>query len=242
MSAGASGAAQPAAVVRPSDDEDEARERKARRSPLAQLLHALNQPLTGLQCSLEVTLAATRTNEHYVKTLREGLALTERMRMLVEALREVVETGETGGGAMPGIDERELCAALQEAVEELRPVAGQKNVQISPHTPQGLSASAHSPQTGGPGGVFLLVESALALAAPGTVMRIHAGSAGNYVFRVQWETEKVEAALSRPELGLLVAQAQLEQRGLEWERRKDGRSEVVTIRWPCGASSAGRSA
>ena len=32
-----------------------------KRSPLGQLLHALNQPLTGLQCSMEVALAVPRT-------------------------------------------------------------------------------------------------------------------------------------------------------------------------------------
>ena len=61
------------------------------RGPLAQLLHALNQPLTGLQCSMEVALASPRTVEQYAQGLREGLELTERMRALVEAIREVAD-------------------------------------------------------------------------------------------------------------------------------------------------------
>ncbi len=64
------------------------------RSPLAELLHALNQPLTGLQCSMEVALAGPRTNEEYVQGLREGLVLTGRMRVLVEAIREVMDGGD----------------------------------------------------------------------------------------------------------------------------------------------------
>src|ERR1700676_3753274 len=62
------------------------------RSPLAHLLHALNQPLTGLQCSMELALSGPRRPEECVRTLREGLELTERMRILVEAIRELTDS------------------------------------------------------------------------------------------------------------------------------------------------------
>jgi len=55
------------------------------------LLHALNQPLTGLQCSLELALVSPRPAEQYVRTLREGLELTGRMRVLVQAVRELAD-------------------------------------------------------------------------------------------------------------------------------------------------------
>jgi hypothetical protein len=58
------------------------------------LLHALNQPLTGLQCSMEVALASPRPIEYHVPRLREGLDLTERMRSLVDAIREVADGGK----------------------------------------------------------------------------------------------------------------------------------------------------
>ena len=45
-------------------------------APRAHLLHALNQPLTGLQCSLELAVAGLHSAEHYIRTLREGLELT----------------------------------------------------------------------------------------------------------------------------------------------------------------------
>jgi len=73
---------------------EDARRKTANRSPLAQLLHALNQPLTGLQCSMEVALGRPRTNEEYVQGLRQGLELTGRMRALVQAIREVAEVEE----------------------------------------------------------------------------------------------------------------------------------------------------
>src|SRR5258708_36391313 len=89
------------------------------RSPMEQLLHGLNQPLTGLQCSMEVALASPRSVEYYVQGLRDGLALTERMRTLVEAMREVAgagaETNErSGGGGGENL--------FQEGGGELRPV------------------------------------------------------------------------------------------------------------------------
>jgi hypothetical protein len=64
-------------------------------SPLTHLLHALNQPLTGLQCSLELAVAGPRRTEQYIRTLREGLELSARMRLLVEAIRELTDTSPT---------------------------------------------------------------------------------------------------------------------------------------------------
>src|SRR5579863_8354522 len=66
----------------------------ASRSPLQHLLHALNQPLTGLHCSLELALVGQRTPEQYVRALSEGLELAGRMSVLVGAIRELVETEE----------------------------------------------------------------------------------------------------------------------------------------------------
>ena len=92
------------------------------RSPLAHLLHALNQPLTGLQCSLELALASPRRREEYVRTLREGLQLIERMRILVEGVRELTaqscaastdqfdfDSAAAGDGRRPG-----SCSGVQE--------------------------------------------------------------------------------------------------------------------------------
>ncbi len=80
------------------------------RSPLERLLHGLNQPLTGLQCSMEVALASPRSVEYYVERLRDGLALTERMRALVEAMREVVDV-EAISDKEPGDKPSNLAAS-----------------------------------------------------------------------------------------------------------------------------------
>src|SRR5579863_8922683 len=106
----------------------------ASRSPLQHLLHALNQPLTGLHCSLELALVGQRTPEQYVDAMREGLELTERMGVLVAAIREVVdlrgERQHDGSQPIPvGAGYGEVTALdglLREAVGELQPVAKAK--------------------------------------------------------------------------------------------------------------------
>jgi signal transduction histidine kinase len=212
---------------------------------LAQLLHALNQPLTGLQCSLEVTLAAPRTNERYVKSLRDGLALTERMRALVQAVREIVEINERGQSeAAEILDTTELGSVLREAVEELKPVAEEKQVQITWHGPSipGNSAcTAEMRRSAMAQGVFRLLESALALTARGAVLRIDFGSAADEGWiLMEWQSscEALPSALSGPELGLLLAQAQFEKSGAEWERQRLDGGEMLKIRLP-GTACAG---
>jgi hypothetical protein len=202
----------------------------AGRSPLAQLLHALNQPLTGLQCSMEVALATPRTPDQYVRCLREGLELTERMRALVEALREVADVGEEKNERQETI---ELKALLRETVEDLKPVAEVKNIRI---TLDGAGTSAVAVSTGRrtiAGAVFRFLESALSLAARDNGLLVETGSepAGAWV-RVRWHMGRTSSAFSRPELGLLVARASLERTGAVWLRERSETFETVTVRLP----------
>jgi hypothetical protein len=209
------------------------------RSPLAQLLHALNQPLTGLQCSMEVALAGPRTPEQYVHGLREGLELTERMRALVEAIREVVD-GEEENNSKP--ETTALKPVLREVLDDLKPVAEVKSVRVA------LDCAADSPLALPVGRrrsaalVFRLLESALSLAARGSVLRIEAGAAelgGDQGWvRIGWQAGSAAAAFSRPELGLLVAQAVLEQAGAAWERARTENMDTVTVRLPIAAGSS----
>src|SRR5208282_797823 len=101
------------------------------RGALAHLLHALNQPLTGLQCSLELAVAGPRPSEQYVRTLREGLELTARMRILVEAVRELADLQTSRQESeTPEVEPLLLDALLRDAVTDLLPVAESKRVQI----------------------------------------------------------------------------------------------------------------
>ena len=90
------------------------------RSPRAHLLHALNQPLTGLQCSLELALAKPQSLENYTRVLRVGLDLTGRMRVLVEAIRELEDAASAGPGE---VEPFLLDVLLRDTVSDLSPVA-----------------------------------------------------------------------------------------------------------------------
>jgi signal transduction histidine kinase len=199
---------------------------KGSRSALAHLLHALNQPLTGLQCSMEVALASPRTIEQYVRGLREGLELTERMRTLVEAIREVTDIE---GNTAP-VEVVELRAVLGEVVDDLKPVAEVKRVRITlPCSPASLEIRAVRPMLAT--ALFRLLESALSLAAAETELRIEAGGGlAEVLIRLQWSPGRAPGAFSHSELGLLIAQAGWERIGAQWERERIESVETVTVR------------
>lgn len=208
----------------------------AGRSPLGQLLHALNQPLTGLQCSMEVALARARTPEQYVEGLRQGLELTERMRVLVGAIREVTDAGIEGKEELETID---LTGLLREVVEELAPVAEVKSVCLTLDCAASAALTVKAGRRRMVNVVFRLVESALGLAVRGSAVRIEAGGeSGAAWIRVRWQGG-APSLLLQPELGLLVAQAGWERTGAEWERERVEDRETVTVRLP-GVSSGNR--
>src|ERR1700734_299364 len=211
------------------------------RGPLAQLLHALNQPLTGLQCSMEVALASPRTVEQYAQGLREGLELTERMRALVEAIREVADVDAvTPTDADSALDSETgttvLRSLLDEIVGDLAPVAGSKGVRVTldDSSTSGLMVKAKRPQLAAL--MFRLIEAALSLADWGTVLRIEVDRGLNPApsparIRIEWRAKKKasRSAFSRSELGLLVVQAGLERVGAEWRREHAKDLETLTI-------------
>lgn len=213
--------------------------RNPMRSPLEQLLHALNQPLTGLQCSMEVALAGPRTPEQYVQGLHEGLELTERMRALVEGLREVVD-GEKEKHEEPEMNTIDLKTLLREVVDDLEPVAEAKGVRIELDWTGAFSLALNAGRRRLGTVVFRIVESAIGLADAGSVLQIEAGGVTNgdntnkdeAWIRLEWLAESSGSAFSRAELGLLVAQAGWEHMGAHWERQRTENLETVTVRLP----------
>lgn len=214
---------------------------------LAQLLHALNQPLTGLQCSIEVALASPRTVEQYVQRLREGLELTERMRALVETIREVANVDEGLELQSREIENRkfenqelenqeldtmDVNNTLREAADDLAPVAEMKGVHMGLNCSPPFSLVARGERRRTARTIFRLLESALSLADPGSLLQVETGGRpeGAWI-RIRWQGE-VAPRFSRPELGLLIAQAGWERDGAEWERKRTENVDTVTIRLP----------
>lgn len=223
-----------------AQDGAQNRARKGDRSPLAQLLHALNQPLTGLQCSMEVALASPRTVEHYARTLRDGLLLTERMRALVEAIREVTDLEAESNQPAEALAVNVL---LQEAVDDLAPVAETKDVRIildcssldcsTLECPAVSSLEIEAARSSVAVAIFRLLESALGLTAAGGDLRIQAnGGEAEVCLHLQWRVTGAAGAFSPSEAGLWVAQAGWERLGARWERERVDSLESVSIRMP----------
>lgn len=238
------------------------------RSPMEQLLHGLNQPLTGLQCSMEVALAAPRAVEYYAQRMREGLELTRRMRTLVTAICELVE-GEREIKSNAIENRIDLQEILREVMTDLEPVAEGKRVHLMLGGNGGVRAWVKGGRPKLSALVFRMLESALSEAARGSVLRIEIGegigegvegtneeardkfgaekrrAAGDAWFRMGWESAERWAELSPPEMGLLVAQASWEQVGARWARERTETTETVametvTVRLP-GVAGEGNS-
>jgi len=208
----------------------------AERSPRAQLLHALNQPLTGLQCSMEVALATSRTPAQYMRVLREGLELTERMRALVEAIREVTDVEEEKPEKPESIA---LKTVLRETMDDLKPVAAIKNICMRLDGPETFAVAMSAGGRTVSSALFRLLESAVSLAARDHELLVEAGSApAEAWFRVKWRAVRPSSVLSRPELGLMVARASLERAGARWQRERSETWETVTVRLPSVSKSA----
>lgn len=233
------------------------------RSPLQHMLHALKQPLTGLHCSLELALVGQRTPEQYVRTLREGLELAGRMSVLVAVIGELVENQEEasqehlqgneneGNGlklGSVGAGEREVIALdtlLRQAVDELQPVAGAKQGQILLHcnVPLPVYAARHPLA----GVLFRFLDSALSLTAAGGDLRIRAhAESGQARLQVRWDAGSEARGVdfsSRPELGLLLAEAGWKRLGGDWSRERSpegaGSFHTVVARLPLAADGHG---
>lgn len=200
------------------------------RSPLAHLLHALNQPLTGLQCSLELAVAGPRPTEHYVRTLREALELTQRMRILVEAIREL---GDTHPPDPQAVEPFLLDTLLRSTVEDLLPVAETNSVRLvvvnQAELPVRADRRCLAPL------LFRFLESALSLAREGTDLRIAAAPEKRCAcLEVSWNPgpSPEHSPFSRQELGLLIAQAGWERAGAEWTQIPAGTTLTCSVRLP----------
>lgn len=207
------------------------RDEERGRSPLAHLLHELNQPLTGLQCSMELAVAGPRPTDHYVRTLREGLELVSRMRDLVEAIREVVQTRETQTGAFALF---RLDSLVSEVAVELEPIAAAEGVRLIVLNSTPLPVHSHRVRVQSL--VFRTLDSILSLTRKKCEMRVATVYEEDYGCLIVTSTDGSAVAarspFSRPELGLLVAQAGWEAMGATWTSTRTGEDQNLVIRMP----------
>lgn len=98
---------------------------------MADLFHALNQPLAALRCSCELALLAPRTTEQYRDCLQTALEKSEQASLLAKGIREYLEAKEGVGEKGEEETEEESNAVplvslqkhVREAVEYFLPAA-----------------------------------------------------------------------------------------------------------------------
>ena len=207
-------------------------------NPLAHLLHALNQPLTGLQCSLELAASGPRPADH-IRTLREGLELTGRMRILVEAMRELVDIQPPDGeSAEPFL----LDELLRDTANDLLPVAEAKSVELLLVSSAPLPVEADRRQLATL--IFRLLDSTLSLAREKSrLLIVTAPEPQRARIVVSWNPGPLpeHSPFSRQELGLLIAQAGWEQAGAEWSHTRAEMTHTCTVRLPLASPFTARS-
>lgn len=220
-----------------SAGEERGEEKQPEFNPLAQLLHELNQPLTGLQCSLELATAGTRTAEQYLRAIREGLELVGRMRALVEALREVADMA-TAQEPAARLEAVRLDALVRDTVDDLRPVAESRMVRMD--LAEDAFPHACMVRIGVASAVFRLLESALSLAAVNSVVGIGLAAHPQYAtVNIHWMEaggSSTRPPFSPPDLALLVARAGWQRAGGGWESETVQAKRSITLRLPWAAT------
>lgn len=205
---------------------------------MGHLLHALNQPLTGLQCSLELATAGPRSTEQYLRTLRDGLALTARMRVLVEALRELADVERGQKEAVTLV----LDAAVENVMSQFLPVADANGVRLHIDIRQtGLQVSS---PPGLSNLLFRLGDAILSLARPGEFRIIVSRQNDQACVFLHWTAGPApeQSPFSRAELGFLIAQAGFQKAGWDCRLARQGDNHTCTVLTPLVSSASSQCA
>jgi K+-sensing histidine kinase KdpD len=207
---------------------------RKRQNPLSHLLHALNQPLTGLQCSLELVSARLHAAEEYARTLQDALELTARMRVLVEALREMAESEYSEQAQQDRVLLNDL---LSTQIEDLLPVSESIGVHMRAQIGAELCVSGN--RTLLCNVLFRLLDSVLSLARKGSNLQIVAErEMSNALIRVSSVPGSAPefSPYSRPELGLLIAEVGWEHAGGTWTQFTRETHQICELRLPTMAA------
>jgi len=92
--------------------------RETRREYLSEAFHSLSQPLTALQCGLELAVAVPRSQKEYERRLGDALQSTGSLREMMTALRELVEAEDPGEDARE-VEVGELLSSLGDSLHKI---------------------------------------------------------------------------------------------------------------------------
>jgi signal transduction histidine kinase len=91
---------------------------ETRREYLSEAFHSLGQPLTALQCGLELAIAIPRSQKEYERRVGDALQSTSSLREMVAALRELVEAEDSGEDAVE-LDLGDLFSSLNDSLHKI---------------------------------------------------------------------------------------------------------------------------
>ena len=109
-----------------------------RREYLSEAFHSLSQPLTAVQCGLELAVAVPRSQKEYERRIGEGLQSTGSLREMMSALRELVEAEDPGEDAR----EIELGELLSSLGDSLRKIALLYESELDVQSPEQMTVCA----------------------------------------------------------------------------------------------------
>lgn len=96
---------------------------------VSDLFHALNQPITALRCSLELSLHRPRTAEQYRGTLQAAMQQAELIAGWAVGIRALLQADDAGDD----LQVLPLGGFLRDAVADLQPVAESLQLEFGLH-------------------------------------------------------------------------------------------------------------
>jgi hypothetical protein len=177
------------------------------------LLHALKQPLTALQCMLELSSSGSHSQERYLSTVAEALDLTARMRLLVEALQQLANMRESAITAQKA--DFPLGILIRDSLADLLPVAESRGIRVRVLGDVGRMVSADRGLLAR--ALFQLLESVISSAQEGSDLKLlGVPEDGALCLILSWtpiNSAEHASPSCRQEVGLLVAQHAFESAG-----------------------------
>jgi len=199
------------------------------RGPVEHLLHALNQPLTGLQCSMELAVAGPHPAAYYLRTLEEGLELVNRARVLVGALREIVDVQNV---AFREVSLFRIDSLIREISSELEPVGLSKGIHLQVFAADPLFVNGSRSHLFS--SLLRLLDAVLALSTDRDPVHVSATAEEEKAcVMVSWTQQSGSSApFSAAELGLLISRAAWERAGGTWARGTTGEAQTCILCMP----------
>lgn len=199
-----------------------------RRRFARRLFHDLSQPLTALQCSIDLALRKKRSIEDYEKVLSSALEQASKAIRIAELSRQIAEADDCG--ERTAVD---LSALMVEVIELYAPVAEAKGVVLE-NSVAATAVVKANPETLRRS-IFQLLDTALHRTRSGSVLYIELTAGNEISLRVGAERDIAPEGmvdLGEDEGAYTVCAHSMRALGGTMRKKPSGRSESVVITLP----------